>query len=70
MKVMTYLPVNSLSENGEKALFYKDSTTGDVWTSYTQHPRKVPDFADFTKGYRTMQVLLKEGYELVSPYNQ
>jgi hypothetical protein len=36
------------------------------YISYKQHPLKQAEFAaDFSKGFRTMQVLLKRGYKLV-----
>jgi hypothetical protein len=53
-------------ENQE--LFYMDATTNFSWKSYRTHPLRQPDiqmklqFGTPSKGFTTMQKLLKEGY--------
>jgi hypothetical protein len=36
--------------------------SGEGWKDYTQHPLSKPDWAFSTKGYATMQLLLRMGY--------
>ena len=60
----------------EKTMYWRRDEKGDLslfifhqgkYVSYKQHPLKQPEFAaDFSKGFRTMQMLLKRGYKLLN----
>ena len=59
----------------EKTMYWRRGDKGGLslfiyhegkYISYKQHPLKQPEFAaDFSKGFRTMQVLLNRGYRLL-----
>ena len=59
----------------EKTMYWRRDDKGDLslfiyhkdrYISYKQHPLKQAEFAaDFSKGFRTMQVLLNRGYRLI-----
>lgn len=66
MNTMAWLPISAPDD--EKILFIRDDHTNGGHMPYNRHPLGVKDYDEpgGSKGYATMQALLKRGYTLTN----